>query len=284
MSLDLDVAVFDLEDGVAPNRKQAARDMLRDHLRAKHQTYPSSMERCIRMNHVGSGLEGVDLEQCVLPVLPFLDSVLVPKVEDPDQLHYVADAISEYIKQHHPEREHAVEIIAAIESAKGFMNLKEIGAASLAPYTRLTGLLYASEDLCADMGMTRTPSRVEMMYSRQKLVLAARAYKLDSIDLVCIDYLNEDILITEAQEGFQWGFTGKQAIHPNQIQPIYRAFCPPPEKVDFAREIVKGFEEYSKQGKGAFEVHGKMIDMPMLKWAQGILRLIDTPSTPTDSK
>jgi len=270
------VAVFDLEDGVAPNRKQAARDMLRDHLRAQYQAYPSTMERCIRMNHVGSGLEAADLDECILPVLPYLDSVLVPKVEHPDDLHYVANAISEHVKQHNPTpREHAVEIIAAIESAKGFMNLKEISTASLAPHTRLTGLLYASEDLCADMGMTRTPSRMEMLYSRQKLVLAAKAQKLDCIDLVCIDYKSEEILTVEAEEGFQWGFTGKQAIHPNQIQPIYRAFRPPPEKVQFAREIVEGFELYSQQGKGAFEVNGKMIDMPMLKWAQGILRLVE---------
>ena len=123
--------------------------------------------------------------------------------------------------------------------------------------------------------MTRTPSKKELLYTRQRLVCYAKGFGLDAIDLVCIDFKDEKILFDEALEGSQMGFTGKQAIHPNQIQIIKKAFSPPEEKIEFARKIVNGFEEHSNKGKGAFEVDGKMIDMPMLKWAQGILKLVE---------
>ena len=122
--------------------------------------------------------------------------------------------------------------------------------------------------------MTRTPSRLELMYTRQRMLCAAKAFGLDSIDLVCIDFKDDDVLFKEALEGSQMGFTGKQAIHPKQIETIYKAFRPSDDKIDFARKIVTGFKEHSNQGKGAFEVNGKMIDMPMLKWAEGVLKLI----------
>lgn len=124
------------------------------------------------------------------------------------------------------------------------------------------------------MGLTRTPLKTELLYTRGKLVCYAKAFGLDAIDLVCIDFKDNEILFEEAEQGSQMGFTGKQAIHPNQIQTIYKAFSPSNKKVEFARKIVQGFEEHSCSGKGAFEVDGKMIDMPMLKWARGILRLI----------
>ena len=67
------------------------------------------------------------------------------------------------------------------------------------------------------------------------------------------------------------GFTGKQAIHPNQIDPIIAAFSPSAEQIEYARRIVDGFEAHSLQGKGAFSLDNKMIDMPVVKWAQNIL-------------
>jgi hypothetical protein len=136
-SLDLDVAVFDLEDGVARSRKQKARDLLREHLTQMGHQYPASMERSIRMNHIGSGLELEDLQSCVLPLLPYLDSILVPKVESPSDLQFVATSISVQAQQ----KEHPIELIAAIESAKGFLHIEAISAAVLAPGVKLTCLL-----------------------------------------------------------------------------------------------------------------------------------------------
>jgi citrate lyase subunit beta-like protein len=123
------------------------------------------------------------------------------------------------------------------------------------------------------MEMTRTASRKELLYTRQQLVLVGRAFKLDIFDLVCVNFKDEQFLLEEAREGATFGFTGKMAIHPNQIQPIYQAFTPSPEKIKFATEIVEGFERSVDLGKGAFDLNGIMIDMPLVKWAQRILRL-----------
>lgn len=73
------------------------------------------------------------------------------------------------------------------------------------------------------------------------------------------------------------GFTGKQAIHPNQIEPIYETFMPSKEKLEFAQTILRENEKFQKEGKGAFTVNDKMIDMPMVKWAQVIVDRARSP-------
>ena len=119
--------------------------------------------------------------------------------------------------------------------------------------------------------MTRTDTRKELLYTRQTVVTYAKAYDLDAIDLVCIQFRDENVLLDECLEGSQMGFTGKQAIHPNQIQAITKAFAPPQAQVDFAKKILDQYEIHSSEGKGAYEVDGKMIDMPMVKWARNIV-------------
>ena len=124
------------------------------------------------------------------------------------------------------------------------------------------------------MGITRSEGRTELMYTRQALVCHAKANSLDSIDLVCIDYKNSEKLFNEAKEGANWGFDGKQAIHPNQIPVIYSAFRPSDEKINFAKKIIEKYDEFVDKGKGAFEVDGKMIDLPMVKWARKIIKRV----------
>lgn len=77
--------------------------------------------------------------------------------------------------------------------------------------------------------MIRTPSRKELLYARSAVVTAACAFGLQSIDLVCMDYKSQEILVEECREGREMGFTGKQAIHPNQIETIQKQFAPLPE-------------------------------------------------------
>lgn len=136
-SLDADVAVLDLEDGVSLNRKSEARKLVSQYF--KENKFPLHTERCIRMNHIGSGLEADDLENCVIPSLPFLDSLLIPKVETEDQMQYVAQKLSKQYKE--IGRNSPLEFIAAIESAKGMVNLKEICSSKLPEQFKLTGLV-----------------------------------------------------------------------------------------------------------------------------------------------
>jgi len=121
------------------------------------------------------------------------------------------------------------------------------------------------------LGLIRTESRKELLYARSAVVTTAVAYGLQSIDLVCLNYNNESALETECQEGRELGFTGKQAIHPRQIPTIHRAFAPQQSEIEYASRIVAGYEEHSKQGVGAFGLDGKVVDMPVVKWAQRVL-------------
>eukprot|EP01126_Amoeba_proteus_P049619 TRINITY_DN5813_c0_g3_i3.p1 TRINITY_DN5813_c0_g3~~TRINITY_DN5813_c0_g3_i3.p1 ORF type:complete len:115 (+),score=20.80 TRINITY_DN5813_c0_g3_i3:625-969(+) len=95
---------------------------------------------------------------------------------------------------------------------------------------------------------------------------------LQAIDMVCIKYKDNAQLIHECVEGRNLGFTGKQAIHPLQIPLIYDNFKPDSSQLLFAQEIVKLSKLHKESGKGVFEVSGKMIDKPMILWAQKILR------------
>lgn len=108
------------------------------------------------------------------------------------------------------------------------------------------------------MGITRTPSATELLYARSSLVVHAVAFGLQSIDMVCLDYKNNEVLMNETTVARQMGYTGKQAIHPNQIEPIYKAFYPTEKELTLANRIIKEFDEYQQQGKGAFSIDGKM--------------------------
>lgn len=86
-----------------------------------------------------------------------------------------------------------------------------------------------------------------------------------------MDFKSHEVLKTECDEGRQWGFTGKQVIHPSQVDLVQQSFLPAQSDVDRAKKIVAGAHDHSSRGIGAFNLDGKMIDMPMVKWAQRIL-------------
>ena len=103
------------------------------------------------------------------------------------------------------------------------------------------------------------------------MLTAAAAYGLQAIDMVAIDFKDLEALRREAAFGAGLGFTGKQIIHPAQVEPVQSAFTPGAEAIAQARRIVDGFEASKKEGKGAFALDGKMIDMPLVKNAQKVL-------------
>jgi citrate lyase subunit beta-like protein len=110
-----------------------------------------------------------------------------------------------------------------------------------------------------------------MLFARQLIVNASAAYGLQAIDLVCVDYQDQDMLLQECKEGREFGFAGKQAIHPDQIDIIQKAFLPDPADLERAVRIVDGFQTNSQKGIGAFSLDGKMIDMPVVKWAEKVI-------------
>ncbi|MEW6242551.1 MAG: aldolase/citrate lyase family protein, partial [Chloroflexota bacterium] len=120
-------------------------------------------------------------------------------------------------------------------------------------------------------GATRTSDAVELLYARQAVVVACAAFGLQAIDIVTIDFRNLEVVRADAEFGARLGYSGKQIIHPAQVEPVQTAFTPSAKMIEDARRIVEAFEASQKQGRGAFALDGKMIDMPLLKNAQKVL-------------
>jgi citrate lyase beta subunit len=259
LTLSVDCICMDMEDGVALNRKAEARATI---ARALQELDFGDSEKLARVNAVGSGLEGDDI-QAVLPYRP--DGIVIPKVEALEQIQWGSKLIeSAELANGWPLN--SVRILVGVETAKGILNLKEI-----ASHPRLDGIIFGGEDFAASIGAKRTESAIELSYARQAVVTACAAYGLQAIDIVTIDFKDIERVRREAELGAGLGFSGKQIIHPNQVAPVQEAFTPDDESIAYAKRLVEAFEAHQKEGKGAFALDGQMIDMPLVKNAQKVL-------------
>ncbi|KAG5665031.1 hypothetical protein KAF25_008765 [Fusarium avenaceum] len=282
--LVVDSVIYDLEDSVTPDSKDLARRLVSDHL-AGNRLGQEPKEVAVRINAVDSGLAQQDISQVVLGGGHNLDTIIVPKVQSPEDLHFVADIIRHVAPQRRlfepPEKNSAqqtvntkpIHIIALIESAMGLANVLEI--CRVGRSLGLAGLGFAAEDFMASVGLSKLPDRREVLLARSTIVNACRAYSLPSIiDMVSVDVsqnTHDNSLVEECNEGRCLGFTGKQAIHPSQVDTIQRAFGPSEDEIKWARQVYIGGIESQKKGLGAWKLNGRMVDAPVVKTAMAIL-------------
>ena len=259
ITLGVDSICMDMEDGVAVNKKTEARATI---ARALRELDFGKSEKLARINAVGSGLELDDI-QAVLPFHP--DGIVIPKLEELEQIRW-ADGIIETAELEHGWPVNSIRLLVDVETAKGILNLKEI-----ASHPRLDAIIFGGEDFAASIGATRTREATELLYARQAALTTAAAFGLQAIDIVTIDFKDIDALRAESEYGAQLGFTGKQIIHPAQVEPVQTAFTPDDKAIAHAQEIVKTFQASQARGAGAYALDGKMIDMPLLKNAQKVL-------------
>lgn len=259
-TLDVDGVILDLEDGVAANRKDDARLII---AQALDTLKFGRSERLVRINPFYSGLAQDDLE-AVLRGKP--DTIVVPKVDSPSILAEVDEIITRAEEAMNLAKG-SIEVIGIIESAKAFINLPDICAGS----PRLTGLVFGAEDLTADAGMTRTLAGTELLYARSVLALYAAAFNLQAIDMVQTNFSDIERLTTEARQAADLGYTGKQVIHPAQIEAVQKVFTPDEATIEHAQRIITGAAEAAESGRGAFSLDGEMVDLPVIKRAQTIL-------------
>ncbi len=259
-TLGVDCICMDLEDGTALSRKAEARAVI---AQAVKELDFGRAECCIRINGVGSGFERDDLA-AALAARP--ETIVVPKVETAEQVQWVSGEIESYeLANGLPLG--GIRLLVGVETARGILNLKEIAGAD----KRLEAIVFGGEDFAASVGATRTPEATELLYARLAVVTACAAFDLQAIDIVTIDFRNPDIARAEAEFGAKLGFSGKQVIHPAQVEPVQAAFTPSEEAIACARRVVETFEAHQGQGRGAYELDGKMIDLPLLKNAQKVL-------------
>ncbi len=260
ITLGVDTICMDIEDGVALNRKAEARATI---LQALRTLDFGRSEKIVRINPVGSGLEEEDLK-AVLPGRP--EGILIPKVNHAQQVRWVSDQLSEAeLAKGWPAG--GIVLLALIETAQGVVNLKEIAGAD----TRLQGLVFGAEDLAGDMGLVRSPDGWEVFYARSAVAVHAAAFGLQAIDVVFMDLHDPEGLRRESIQGAQMGYTGQQAIHPNQVSPAQEAFTPSDEAIASALRVIEAARQNQEGGRGAFALDGKMVDAPVVKAAEWVL-------------
>jgi citrate lyase subunit beta / citryl-CoA lyase len=257
-----DSLLLDLEDAVAINQKDAARFLVRNMI--KNINYYSS-EVCVRINHLSTPFGIADLEE-IVPLQP--DAIRYPKAESKEELLELISII-EKIENKHNLPHDKIEIHAMIETALGVQSVFSIAGCS----PRMGAITIGGQDLTADMNIIYTPDGAGIDFARKRIVMAAKAHKMDVIDTVFPDVNDDEGLRIETEYAKKIGFTGKAVINPRQIDIIHEVFSPTEEEIRKAYRIVKEFRQNTEAGIGVFSIDGKMIDAPVVARAQYILDL-----------
>lgn len=254
-----DGLILDLEDSVAPAEKDAARCLVRNALRAIN-FYGA--ERMVRINQGARGLDDLDW---IIPHNVHL--VLIPKVEDPQQVVVVAERIASIQKG--CGLSGPVHLMPIIESALGAWRAFEIAASSPTVVALAIGL----EDYTADIGAQRTLAGTESFWARAQVLNGAKAAGVQPIDTVFSDVTDTDGLRASVLEAKALGFVGKGCIHPRQIDVVHESFAPSETEIERAKQIVVAFEQAEAQGLGVVSLGSKMIDAPVVKRAQTTIQI-----------
>ena len=257
-----DCVMFDLEDSVSVVEKDAARFLVNEALRTLDLT---GKEYLVRVNALDSPLGIADLEAIVSTRKVV---VRLPKTESAQDI-LQCERETERIEREYGIEPSSTRMMAAVESAAGVLNAKEIAAAS----PRLIGIAIGAEDYVTDLKTTRSASGVELMFGRSMILLAARAAGIDAIDTVYSDVNNEEGFREEVQLIRQLGFDGKSIINPRQISAVHEIFTPSLKEIDKALAVIEAIKEANRKGSGVIALNGKMIDKPVVMRAQRTIDL-----------
>ena len=255
-TLDADGLIFDLEDAVAPEEKDAARNLVR--LAMDKLAYRGKC-RIVRINSISTPYWQEDI-RAVLPLRP---EILLPtKVESADELARIGDFITREEDRLGMQAQ-ATKLMPLIETAKGVENAFEIACVP-----RVWALYLGAEDLSKSLHCGRTKQSAEILYSRYRLVSAARAAGVEAYDTPYTDVDDLEGLRKDALFARSIGFTGKASINPRHIAVINQVFSPSPEEIAYAEAVLSAYEEGIAQGKGVVSLEGKMIDAPVVARAK----------------
>ncbi len=269
MASGADAVIIDLEDSIAPDRKDAARKACLEYLKS----VSAKKERpglLVRINGLETGHTDADLA-AVVPGKP--DAILFPKAEGGESLAHVdAKLTAQEALAGVPEG--AVKILAqSVESARGLFLAGTFRDAS----PRLIGMTWGPEDLSSEVGAEANresdgsltePYRL----ARSMCLFGAAAARVPAIETIHVDFRNIEALRRDTEIAKRDGFTGRLAIHPAQVAVINAVFTPSPEQIEKAKAIMAAFA--AKPGAGTVAIEGKMYDRPHLVKAQRLLESV----------
>ncbi len=266
MASGADAVIVDLEDSIAPERKEMARKAALDFLNAEagKKDRPRLL---VRINGLDTGMIDADLDS-VVPGRP--DAILFPKAEGgASVVHLDAKLTAREAIAGLPEG--SIKVLAqSVESAKGFFLAGTFRDCS----KRLIGMTWGPEDLSAELGAeaNREPDGTltePYRLARSICLFGAAAAKVPAIETIHVDFRNEDVLRRDTEMARRDGFAGRLAIHPAQVAVINAVFTPTREQIDKAKAVVAAFA--AQPGAGTVGIDGKMYDRPHLVRAQALL-------------
>jgi len=243
--------ILDLEDAVSPSKKDEARILVRNALRACN-FYGA--ERMVRINQGERGLADLDL---IIPQNPNI--ILIPKIENTNYIRLVEEKIDVHKEKNKLKNE--IYLMPIIESAMGIEMAFEIAKSS----KKIIALAIGLEDYTADIGVKRTKEGAESLYARTRLINACHAAKIQPIDSVFSDVGDMDGLLENVRVSKALGFEGMGCIHPRQVSVIQKGFAPTNDDIEKGKKIVFAAKQAEQKGLGVVSLGTKMIDPPVVK-------------------
>jgi citrate lyase subunit beta/citryl-CoA lyase len=253
--LNPDAVIFDLEDSIAPEAKDVAREALAE---------PLSCDVAVRIN-------GLDTQWATEDVLAAVAigaaAVLVPKVEGPGAIRTVAEALDQ------ADALDSTEIWAMIETPKALLHLPAIAVLADDPAVPLAAFLIGTNDLSLATRVPQSEDRAAFVPWFMQIVAAARAHDIDVIDGPCNAFRDAARLEAECRQARALGMDGKSLIHPGQIDTANRIFAPSAEERQAAEAVVAAFALPENQDKGVIALDGRMLERLHLEQAERVLVL-----------
>ena len=269
-----DAVFLDLEDAVAPDEKAEARGKI---VQALQELDWEDRPTLYRSNALDTPYFYRDVIEVVEEAGDRLDSILIPKVQRPEDLHVAATLLyqTELSAGLEPGK---IKIEGQIESARGLVSVDGIASAT----GRLMALHFGPGDFAASVRMPQTSIGVmdewdevypghRFHYAMQRIVVAARAADLRAVDGPVADYRDEDGLRKSCLLARSLGFDGKWCIHPAQIETVNEVFQPTEEETEWAKKVLEAYEEANAAGRGAITLDGQMIDAASIRMARNTL-------------
>lgn len=260
-SLPADGLILDMEDAVAPDAKQLAREQI---VAAINEGGYGHREVMVRVNALSTPWGADDIRAVASSTTP-PDAVLIPKVSTAAD---VVEAITAFEQAGCPD---SVDMWIMAETPLCILNIGEVAAA----HPRLKGMVMGTSDLSKDTRVRHTPERLGFMAALNLCVYAARAHGLDVIDGVPLDLDDEVGLVALCEQGRDLGFDGKSLIHPKQVAAANAAFAPTEQEIAHAGKIIEVWQEAQAEGKGVVVLNGRLVENLHVEEAQRLLALAE---------
>jgi citrate lyase subunit beta/citryl-CoA lyase len=256
-SLPADALILDLEDAVAPDAKDLARQQVCDAVKARGF---GKREIIVRINSLETEWGEADLKAAAEAVP---DAILVPKISSAAELNLIEAKLG--------AAEGSIAVWAMVETPKAILNVASIAAAG----GRLACFVMGTNDLVKEIRGVHTQDRMNLAAALSLSVLAARASGIAVIDGVYNDIQNEAGFKATCEQARAFGFDGKTLIHPSQVETCNTVFAPSAAEVEAARLLIAAFELPENKGKGAIKLDGRMVELLHAEIARGTVAMAD---------